>query len=39
MQSAIEKMNEAPDPASELETAASFEEIALNQAEPDRLKE
>jgi len=30
MQSAIEKMNEAADPASELETAASFEEIALN---------
>jgi hypothetical protein len=30
MQSAIERMNEAPDPASELETVASFEEIALN---------
>ena len=30
MQSAIEKMNEASDPASEQETVASFEEIALN---------
>ena len=30
MQSAIEKMNEAPDPVSETEAAASFEEIALN---------
>ncbi len=30
MKSAIEKMNEAPDPVSELETATSFEEIALN---------
>jgi len=30
MRSAIEKMNEAPDPASELELAVSFEEIALN---------
>ena len=30
MQSAIEKMNEAPDPASELEVVASFEEIALD---------
>ena len=29
MHSAIEKMNEAPDPASELEIAATFEEIAL----------
>jgi hypothetical protein len=30
MKSAIEKMNETPEPASELETVASFEEIALN---------
>ena len=30
MKSAIEKMNEAPDPVSEQETVPSFEEIALN---------
>ena len=30
MKSTIEKMNEAPEPASELETVTSFEEIALN---------
>ncbi len=30
MLSAVEKMNEAPDPSSELKLAASFEEIALN---------